>query len=102
MSHDATYLRPYPEGCILTVRIHPGARRNAIAGIHDEALKISLTAPAVDGKANAALIAYLAELLDLPKSNIILIQGTTSRSKTLKIFSLDVDAVQQALSTQIP
>jgi len=69
----------------LKVRLHPGARKNAITGTHDGALKISLTAPPVDGKANEALIAFLADELRIPKSSITLTSGQTSRQKTLEI-----------------
>jgi uncharacterized protein (TIGR00251 family) len=56
-------LRDSADGCILPVRVHPGAKRNAITGVHDGALKISLTTPPTDGRANDALIAFLAERL---------------------------------------
>ena len=59
-------LRATTNGCTLNVRVHPGARRNAITGIHDGALKISLTTPPTDGRANASLIAFLAEALSIP------------------------------------
>jgi uncharacterized protein (TIGR00251 family) len=69
----------------LKIRLHPGARKNAITGTHDGALKIALTAPPVDGKANEALIAFLADQLRIPKSRITLTSGQTSRQKTLEI-----------------
>jgi uncharacterized protein (TIGR00251 family) len=69
----------------LKVRLHPGARKNAITCTHDGALKISLTAPPVDGKANEALIAFLADLLRIPKSSITITSGQTSRQKILEI-----------------
>ena len=78
-------VRPTDGGCILSVRVHPGAKRNAITGTHDNALKISLTTPPTDGRANAALIAFLAKRLDIPRASIVLISGATSRSKTLRL-----------------
>jgi uncharacterized protein (TIGR00251 family) len=82
----------------LKVRLHPGARKNAITGIHDGAIKISLTAPPVDGKANDALIAFLSDLLHISKSNITITSGHTSRQKTLEIKDKTAAQIQAALS----
>ena len=81
-------IRDTPNGCTLAVRVHPGARSNAITGLHDGALKISLTTPPTDGRANAALIAFLAGHLNIPRSSIQLLTGATSRSKVLQITGL--------------
>ena len=69
----------------LTVHVQPGAKTTSCAGIHGDALKIRLAAPPVDGKANQALIAWLAHTLDCPQNKIALIRGQTSRRKTLGI-----------------
>lgn len=69
----------------LTVRVQPDARRNEIVGLHGDALKIKVAAPAVDNKANAALVAFLAETLGLPKSAIAVRRGATSRRKLVEI-----------------
>lgn len=90
-----------PDGCTLSVRIHPGARKNAITGTHDNSLKISLTAPPIDGRANEALIAFLAEALRLPKPRITLITGQTSRTKLLRITGKSAADVQAALDPTI-
>ncbi len=92
-----TFARDTPDGCTLSVRIHPGARKNAITGTHDSALKISLTTPPVDGRANEALIAFLAEALQIPKARIALLTGQTSRTKTLRITGKSAAEVQAAL-----
>ncbi len=92
-----TFARDTPDGCTLNVRIHPGARKNAITGTHDSALKISLTTPPVDGRANEALIAFLAEALKIPKSRIALLTGQTSRAKTLRITGKSAAEVLAAL-----
>ena len=60
-------IRDGSDGCTLPVRVHPGARRNAIDGVHDGALKVSLTTPPTDGRANQALIAFLAGELHVPR-----------------------------------
>lgn len=81
-------VRPIDGGCILSVRVHPGARRNAITGTHDGALKISLTTPPADGRANEALIGFLAERLRIPRRSIELLTGAASRSKTLRLVGM--------------
>ena len=94
-------LRNSPDGCTLPVRVHPGARTNAVTGVHDGALKISLTTPPTDGRANDALIAFLAERLRIPRSRISLVSGATSRSKTLRIAGKSAAEVQAALDPVI-
>lgn len=93
-----SFTRDTPEGCSLSVRLHPGAKRNAVTGLHDGALKIALNAPPVDGKANDALIAFLAERLSMPRAKIALVAGMTSRSKTLRIAGKSAAEVAAALS----
>jgi len=73
-------IRDSSDGCTLPVRVHPGARRNAITGIHDGALKVSLTTPPTDGRANQTLIAYLAGELRIPRARVTLLTGTASRT----------------------
>jgi uncharacterized protein (TIGR00251 family) len=91
-------LRDTPDGCTLIVRVHPGARTNAISGTHDGALKVSLTTPPTDGRANEALIAFLAERLSIPRARIALLTGAASRNKTLRITGKSAADVQAALS----
>lgn len=91
-------LRETVDGCILPVRVHPGARRNEISGVHDGSLKISLTTPPTDGRANEALVAFIAGRLRVPRSRITLLTGATSRTKTLLITAKSAAEVQAALS----
>jgi uncharacterized protein (TIGR00251 family) len=108
LSSASTFTGPTPDGCTLQVRVHPGARKNAITAIHPAptagepaALKISLTTPPIDGRANAALIAFLSDQLRLPKSRIAILTGETSRSKTLRITGKSAAEVQAALDPTI-
>jgi len=94
-------LRETPDGCTLPVRIHPGAKRNAITGTHDGALKISLTTPPTDGRANAALIEFLADRLNIPRARITLLTGATSRTKTLRITGLTQNEVEEKLLSDL-
>ena len=74
-----------PEGIRLRVRVAPRAAHARILGVHDGALKVSLTAPPVDGAANEALIALLAEALGVPRRAVAITHGHTSKSKTVLI-----------------
>ncbi|MFZ2269382.1 MAG: DUF167 domain-containing protein [Azonexus sp.] len=69
----------------LTLHIQPGAKKTEFAGLHGDALKIRLAAPPVEGKANEALVKFLAEVLHLPKSAVTLKSGQTSRRKVLEV-----------------
>jgi uncharacterized protein len=89
------------DGCTIAVRVHPGARKSAVTGLHAGAIKISLTTPPTDGRANEALIALLAELLRVPRTRISLVSGATNRSKLLRITGKSAAEVQTALSPMV-
>ena len=84
----------------LAVHVQPRASRNAIVGWHGDALKVALTAPPVDGEANAALQAYLAKALGLKKAQVSLAQGQSSRHKLVDL-DMDEPAFRAALSEHI-
>jgi len=67
------------------VKVHPRAKKNAITGELGDALKISLTAPPLEGRANQAYIEFLAKLLKLPRSSVTITSGQTSRNKVLRV-----------------
>lgn len=69
----------------LTLHIQPGAKKTEFSGLHGDALKIRLAAPPVDGKANEALLRFVADSLGLAKSAVILKSGQTSRRKVLEV-----------------
>ena len=94
-----SWLRTEADGSTLTLDLHiqPGAKKTEVAGLHGEALKIRLSAPPVDGKANDCLIAFLAEALGIPKSRIQLVSGATSRAKRLRIAGATEAEVTQKL-----
>jgi uncharacterized protein len=70
---------------VVTVHVQPGARRTEVVGRHGDALKVRVTAPPVDGRANQAVIALVATTLAVPPSSITLAAGTSSRRKVLRI-----------------
>jgi len=84
------------DGVIFSVRVHPGARRNGVTGLHDEALKISLSTPPVDGRANEALVEFIAEWLHVPRSAVTIASGEHSRSKRVRVAGIAAKAVSTA------
>jgi uncharacterized protein (TIGR00251 family) len=82
----------------LTLHIQPGAKKTEFAGLHGDALKIRLAAPPVDGKANEALVKFVAEVLGLPKSAVNLKSGQTSRRKVLEVTGSDSQAIARLLT----
>jgi len=84
----------------LRVHIVPYAKDDAVIGEHGDAIKIKLRAPAVEGKANAALIRFLADQLELPRRAIVLERGRTSRDKLIRIDNVsDEDLYNRLLGT---
>jgi len=82
----------------LTLHIQPGAKKTEFAGLHGDALKIRLAAPPVDGKANEALLKFLAEVLHLPKSAVTLKSGQTSRRKVLEVVGATPESIARLAS----
>ena len=78
---------------VFSVRVAPRASRSAVLGVHDGALKVALTAPPVEGAANAALIAFLAKALGVPKRDVVIEQGETSRNKRLRVTGVTSEQV---------
>jgi uncharacterized protein (TIGR00251 family) len=85
------------DGVSFEVRVAPRASRSAIAGVHAGALKLSLTAAPVDGAANDALIALLADVLGVPKRTLTIARGERGRSKTVRVAGISAAALRAAL-----
>lgn len=79
-------------GIRLAVQIAPNAKKTEIVGVFDDLLKIRLQAPPVEGRANDALIRFIAEALDVPRSTVRLTHGHTSRRKLLEIIASNITA----------
>lgn len=94
-------IRASGDAVTITIKVQPRAGRNEVAGAEDGAVKIRLKAPPVDGEANAACIAFLAELLALPKSAVQIVAGMTSRQKVVRVRGLSVEAVQAAIARAV-
>lgn len=81
----------------LAVRVTPRSSRNQVLGLRDGVVAIKLQAPPVDGAANAALLAYVAEQLGVPRREVTLVRGDTSRSKWIAVEGLSAKDLQQRL-----
>jgi uncharacterized protein len=90
-------VRDTSEGAGFAVKVHPRAKRDAITGEIDGALKLALTAPPVEGKANEACIEFLAKLLKVPRSSITIAAGQNSRNKVIRVAGLSAVEVRKRL-----
>jgi uncharacterized protein len=90
-------LKESPAGTTFAVKVHPRAKENAITGEVGDALKLSLTAPPVDGKANQACIDFFAKLLEVPRSSVTIAAGLTSRNKVIRVVGLTGQQVRERL-----
>ena len=90
-------LGEHPEGVVLPVRAQPGARKAGVLGEQAGALKVAVTAPPEDGRANKALVEALRELLELKRSQIELLSGQTSRDKRFLLRGVSVAALSVQL-----
>ncbi len=88
-------------GVRFTVRVQPRAVRAGVVGVHAGALKVRLTAPPIDGAANAALVSLLAELLQVPRGAVEIRTGASSRTKTIEVHGVEPSRVL-ALAPTVP
>ena len=99
-------LRATASGVTLAVRAQPGAKKTAITGVYGEGpaaqLKIAVHAPPLEGRANQALIAFLAETFGLPKNVVELVSGELSRSKVIMLRGVTLAQAETKLSDWIP
>lgn len=86
-------------GVRFEVQVAPRASRDAVLGVHDGALKIALTAPPVDGEANAGLVAFLAGRLVVPKRAVSIVRGQSARRKTVEVVGVDAAAASALAPT---
>jgi uncharacterized protein (TIGR00251 family) len=90
-------IRDSHSGVSFAVKVHPRARKNAITGEVGEALKLALTAPPVDGRANQAVVEFFADLFEIPRSSVTIASGATSRNKVVRIAGITSQAAKQRL-----
>ena len=90
-------LRKSGSGVSVTVRLQPKARKNALPGELDGALKLAVTAPPIEGRANTACIDFLAELLNVARSSVTIAAGASSRNKVIRVEGLTAEQVRSRL-----
>jgi len=84
-----------------SVRVHPNARKNELVGFSNGIWQVKVSASPVEGKANAAVVALLSELLGVSKSRLSVIKGHTSRNKVIAVDSLSDEEVMKRLSSYV-
>ena len=89
-------------GVNFAIKVHPRAKKNAITGELGDALKVSLIAPPVEGKANEGCIDFFAKLLEVPRSSITIAAGQTSRNKVIRVIGLSVTEIEKRLNIRSP
>jgi uncharacterized protein (TIGR00251 family) len=87
-----------PLGVTFAVKVHPRARKNAITGELGDALKVALTAPPLEGKANEACIEFFANLLKVPRASVTIAAGQSSRNKVIRVGGLTAQQVRDRLT----
>ncbi len=91
-------IRDTPGGVTFAIKVHPRAKKNAISGELGDALKVALTAPPVQGKANAACIEFFANLLEVPRSSVTIAAGQGSRNKVIRVVGLAAAEIEKRLN----
>lgn len=82
---NASWYTQTEDVIVLKIYVQPGAKHNEIVGLYNDALKIRVATPAIDGRANVALLKYIAELFEVSRREIILKRGDTSRYKSIEV-----------------
>ena len=90
-------IRETAVGVTFAIKVQPRARKNAITGELGDALKLALTAPPVDGRANEACIEFLAKFLDVPRSSVTIASGETSRNKVIRVAGMTADEIRRRI-----
>jgi uncharacterized protein (TIGR00251 family) len=94
---DMFQIRELRGGVSLVVRVHPRAKKNAITGELGDALKVSLTAPAIEGRANDACIEFFSKLLKVPRSSVTIASGQSSRNKVIRVAGISAAEVRKQI-----
>ena len=95
------WINPCKNGIRLSAIIQPRSSKNEVTGIYNNALKIRLTSPPVDGAANKACIRFFSKLLEVSPSEITIVQGFSSRNKTIEVIGLTEKQFREILKTKI-
>lgn len=99
---DGISLVTFGDDTIVDIIVQPRAARAGIVGLHDGALRLRVTAPPVDGEANAAVAKLLGELLDIPKSRIEIVGGRSGRRKRVRIHGMNARTINARIAPHLP
>ncbi|WP_307402798.1 DUF167 domain-containing protein [Desulfofundulus luciae] len=94
------FLREEKGAVVFKVRVQPRAARNELAGIFEDALKVRLTAPPVEGEANEACRDFLARLLGVPRARVEIVAGYTGRNKLVRVQGVSVEKVRSLMAAK--
>jgi uncharacterized protein (TIGR00251 family) len=100
-ANHGSVVSPHPQGSQLSVVVVPRAGKSSIAQLADGTIQIRIAAPPVDGAANAALLRFLADILDLPRSRVAIASGTSSRRKRISVCGVAPDELEMRLQAAL-
>jgi uncharacterized protein len=89
------------DGATFTVKVHPRARKNAITGAVGDALKLAVTAPPVEGRANEAVVEFFADFFEIPRASVTIASGVTGRRKVVRITGVNRRVVEHKLDQSL-
>jgi len=89
------------DGVTFPVKVHPKAKRERISGLLGDTLKLEVTAPPIDGRANEACISFFSKFLKVPRSSITIAAGLSSRNKVIRITGISAASVELAFATAL-
>jgi uncharacterized protein len=96
------WLKDDRDGVLLKVRVTPRSSKNSVIGIHEDALAVKLTSPPAEGKANEALIGFIADLFGVRKKDVEIKNGISSRNKTIRITGINAATARSGLEKILP
>ena len=89
-----------PGGVRIQLHVQPGASKSEVAGLHGERVRLRIQSPPVDGRANEAVLDWIAAQLGVPRRTVTLVRGAKSREKTVEIAGISVEAAGRALGIE--
>ena len=94
-------IRESSTGVTFAVKVQPRARKNAITGVVGDALKLALTAPPIEGRANDAVIRFFADFFEIPRSSVTIASGARGRRKVIRVKDVSKQAIEDKLAENL-